>query len=95
MSLFRKPASAQRPALLTINARQQQQPEAVGGLPRRFRMFIECERRLADDPLSKDGALGVPIGDGQGLERLVARIAPPLCKRAEPHPLCGPSRGPD
>jgi Protein of unknown function (DUF2510) len=45
-------------------------------LQRRARLFVECVRQLADDPLAQPAARGVPIGDGCGMERLVARIDP-------------------
>ncbi|MFL5661871.1 MAG: DUF2510 domain-containing protein [Ktedonobacteraceae bacterium] len=76
MPLFRKPSE---PGLgdrrvLTVNGRPQPQPEIICSMPRRFRLFIECARRLAADPLAAPAA-GRPIGDGCGLERLVARVA--------------------
>jgi len=61
---------------LTINGRPQHDPEQPGSLQRRARLFVECVRRLADDPLAQPAARGVPIGDGCGMERLVARIDP-------------------
>ncbi len=39
-------------------------------------MFVECERRLAADPLAGSAAAGQPIGDGFGLEGLVAKLTP-------------------
>lgn len=68
MPLFRK--------ALTVNGRPQPQPEAIGNASRKTRLFVECERRLANDPLAKPVAFGRPIGDGNGLEGLVAKIAP-------------------
>ncbi len=65
-----------RSRVLTINGRPQTQPEAPGSIQRRLRLFVECERRLADDPLALPSAAGRPIGDGLGLESLVAKIAP-------------------
>ncbi len=62
--------------VFTINGRPQPQPEVPGSMQRRFRLFVECERRLADDPLALPSAAGQPIGDGLGLEGLVAKIAP-------------------
>jgi hypothetical protein len=78
MPLFRKPSE---PGLgdrrvLTVNGRPQPQPEVPGSMPRRFRLFVECERRLAADPLAAPAVAGRPIGDGCGLERLVASVAP-------------------
>lgn len=70
MPLFR------RPPVLTVNGRPQPNPEIPGSMPRRFRLFVECERRLATDPLARAAAVGQPIGDGCGLERLVAKVAP-------------------
>ena len=67
--------SVQRPRL-TINGRPQRDPEQPGSLQRRARLFVECVRQLADDPLAQPAARGVPIGDGCGMERLVARIDP-------------------
>jgi hypothetical protein len=54
----------------------QHDPERPGSLQRRARLFVECVRRLADDPLAQPAARGVPISDGCGMERLVARIDP-------------------
>lgn len=65
-----------RPPVLTINGRPQPQPEVSGSIERRFRLFYECERRLAADPLAGAVAAGRPIGDGCGLEGLVAKLAP-------------------
>lgn len=68
MPLFRK--------VLTVNGRPQPQPEAIGNMSRKTRLFVECERRLANDPLARPAAIGRPIGDGYGLEGLVAKLAP-------------------
>lgn len=68
MPFFRKPP------VLTVNGRPQPQPEVIGGMSRRFRLFMECERRLAADPLAGSAAAGRPIGDGFGLEGLVAKL---------------------
>jgi hypothetical protein len=68
MPLFRK--------VLTINGRPQPQPETIGSMSRKTRLFVECERRLASDPLAAPAAIGQPIGDGLGLEGLVAKLAP-------------------
>lgn len=64
------------PHVLTTNGRPQPQPETPGSLPRRYRLFVECERRLASDPLATPSAAGRPIGDGLGLEGLVGKISP-------------------
>jgi hypothetical protein len=45
-------------------------------MQRRFRLYTECERRLADHPLAQAGAIGTPLGDGLGLEGLVAQLTP-------------------
>jgi hypothetical protein len=45
-------------------------------MKRRFRLFIECERRLADHPLAQEDAIGTPLGDDLGLEGLVAQLTP-------------------
>lgn len=70
MPFFRKPP------VLTVNGRPQPQPEAIGNMSRRTRLFVECERRLATDPLAGSAAIGRPIGDGFGLEGLVAKLTP-------------------
>lgn len=78
MPLFRResgPAVSQRP-VMTINGRPQQTPETHGTVGRRSRLFVECERRLADDPMTQESARGYLLGDGTGLERLTAKIAP-------------------
>jgi Protein of unknown function (DUF2510) len=78
MPLFRKEperAISRRP-VLTINGRPQPVPETPDTIERRSRLFVECERRLADDPLTQEAACGQLVGDGNGLEGLVARIAP-------------------
>lgn len=61
---------------LTINGRPQPNPEVPGSMPRRNRLFGECERRLAAEHLAGPSAAGQPIGDGSGLEGLVAKVAP-------------------
>ena len=78
MPLFRKEperAISRRP-VLTINGRPQPTPETPDTIERRSRLFVECERRLADDPLTQEAARGHLVGDGNGLEGLVAKIAP-------------------
>lgn len=69
------PPSAVTP-MLTINGRPQPAPEGPKTLERRGRLFVECVRRLADDPLTSRAAYGHLIGAGSGLEGLVATIAP-------------------
>lgn len=61
---------------LTINGRPQREPEVPGSLERRSRLYIECMRLLAGDRLAAEAAAGVPIGDGLGMEGLVAKIKP-------------------
>lgn len=77
MGLFSRPQEKpRRPQRLTISGRPQTDPERPGSLERRGRLFTECTRRLAADRLVSDGAQGTPIGDGLGMEELVAKIAP-------------------
>ena len=78
MGLFSKRRRDEPPKrpILTINGRPQSEPERPGSLPRRNRLFVECTRRLADDPLASEDARGTPIGDGLGMEGLAAKIAP-------------------
>ena len=77
MGLFskRRDDPPKRP-ILTINGRLQSEPERPGSVKRRTRLFVECTRRLADHPLASEHARGTPIGDGLGMEELVAKIAP-------------------
>lgn len=78
MPLFRKdrqPTPSRR-AVMTINGQPQATPETSNTIERRSRLFVECERRLADDPLTQPAACGRLLGDGNGLEGLVAKIAP-------------------
>jgi hypothetical protein len=77
MPLFRKEQPRTAPApVLTINGRPQLAPEGPSAAERRTRLFVECERRLADDPLTQQAARGQLLGDGNGLEGLAGRIAP-------------------
>ena len=78
MPLFRRQPETEHTnrRVLTINGHPQSHPEISGSIERRFRLFVECERRLADDPLAASTAVGQPIGDGCGLERLVTKVAP-------------------
>jgi Protein of unknown function (DUF2510) len=78
MSLFRRQAEfgQAEPPCLTINGRPQTVPEVPGSFPRRSRLFIECARRLAEHPAAQQSAIGWPLGDGHGLEEVVAEIAP-------------------
>lgn len=71
--LAREPAV--RPTA-TINGRPQSMPELDGEPVRRTRQFWECVRRLADDPLAQSQARGRLLGEGSGLEQLLAVIAP-------------------
>lgn len=45
-------------------------------MERRARLFVECMRRIADDPLAAPSASRMPIGDDCGMEGLVERITP-------------------
>jgi hypothetical protein len=49
-------------------------------MERQFRLFIECVRKLSGEPLSAPSAKRTPIGDGCGMEGLVAQIAPLFAK---------------
>jgi hypothetical protein len=78
MPLFRRdpaPEVSHR-TILTINGRPQPTPETAHTIQRRSRLFVECERRLAGDSLTQPAARGHLLGDGNGLEGLVAKIAP-------------------
>jgi uncharacterized protein DUF2510 len=74
------PAAGNAPAavtpMLTVNGRPQPVPEGPDSLERRGRLFVECVRLLASDPLTSRAAYGHLIGAGSGLEGLVAKIAP-------------------
>lgn len=61
---------------VTVNGRPQSVPESSDSIERRFRLFYESVRRLADDPLTQPGARGHLLGKGSGLEQLVSAIAP-------------------
>lgn len=65
----------QRP-LLTISGARQLKPEGPGSLERRYRLFAECVRTLAGEELASERACGTPVGDGLGMEQLVARLTP-------------------
>lgn len=51
MPLFHRQPEPGGRRVLTVNGNPQPEPEAIGSMPRRFGLFVECERRLADDPL--------------------------------------------
>lgn len=74
------PAAGNPPAavtpMLTVNGRPQPTPEGPESLERRDRLFVECVRLLASDPLTSRAAYGHLIGAGSGLEDLVRKIAP-------------------
>jgi hypothetical protein len=78
MPLFRRSAAPEepKPPILTINGTPQSRPEMPGTLQRRIRLFIECARRLSQHPLAQENAAGTPLGDGLGLEGLVAQLTP-------------------
>jgi hypothetical protein len=61
---------------VTISGRPQPVPESSDTIERRFRLFWECTRRLADEPLTQPDARGRLLGKGSGLEEAVAAIAP-------------------
>lgn len=69
-------SEARRQPQRTIDGRVQRDPEVPGSLQRRSRLFLACLRQLSGDPLASPKAEMVPIGDGLGLEGLVAQIAP-------------------
>ena len=48
----------------TINGRPQHDPQGPNSLQRRYRLFVERIRRIADDPLAVPSAQRTPIGDG-------------------------------
>src|SRR4051812_29648393 len=70
------PGGPRRRPERAVDGNLQEAPEGPGTLQRRARLFGACARQLADDPLAQPRAFGVPIGDGLGLEELVAEIAP-------------------
>jgi Protein of unknown function (DUF2510) len=77
VGLFSGPrAEPRQQPVRTLNGRRQQVPEGPGTVQRRARLFSECARRLSTDPLASEQACEVPIGDGLGLEGLVAKIEP-------------------
>ncbi|WP_410628421.1 DUF2510 domain-containing protein [Amycolatopsis sp. cmx-8-4] len=51
-------------------------PEGSGAIQRRVRLFAECARRLADEPLASPDAREAPIGEGLGLGELIPIIEP-------------------
>jgi hypothetical protein len=61
---------------LTVNGHPQPQPEGHGTAQRRYRLFVECMARLRADRMASARACGRPVGDGCGLNDLVARISP-------------------
>lgn len=77
MGIFSK--SKREPSVkptVTLNGRPIITPEEVGTPSRRMRLFGESVRRLSSHPLAQPPAKGVPIGDGAGMEELVALIRP-------------------
>ena len=76
MPLFRRPPGPPEPPRLTMNGRLQAIPETSDSIKRRFRLFVECERRLAANPEAQQSAIGSPLGDGHGLEEAVSQIIP-------------------
>jgi hypothetical protein len=75
VGLFDSAGKSGRP-VLTINGRTQAAPERPNTTERRFRLYIECERRLAHDPLVQKFTWGHMVGRGSGLDGLVSKIAP-------------------
>jgi len=77
MSLLSSLHSGQRqPARFTVTGGSQDAPEIIGSIQRHNRLFIECTRLLAGDPLTYESSCGTPIACGIGLEGLVAKIEP-------------------
>src|SRR6266496_1431183 len=60
----------------TINGYRSRTPEGPGTVQRRVRLFAECARRLADEPLASPDAREIPIGEGLGLDELIPIIEP-------------------
>lgn len=59
---------------LTITGQVATAPESIGGLARRSRLMSAAIRLIDDHPVTV--AIGRPLGDGYGMEELVARISP-------------------
>jgi hypothetical protein len=64
-----------RPSM-TVNGRPQPVPESTGHGERRSRLFWECARRLAGEPLAQPEARGRLLGSGSAREQLLPAIAP-------------------
>lgn len=50
--------------------------QLTGHGSRRMTLWAECARAVAEHPATSPAAAGIPIGDGHGLEELVALIMP-------------------
>jgi Protein of unknown function (DUF2510) len=81
MGLFANPRSEpRRTPTRTVFGDHQPNPEELGAMERRARLFMACASVLREDPLASPDANVTPIGDGIGLEDLVGRITPIFAK---------------
>lgn len=51
-------------------------PEDIGTLPRRGRLMAAAMLKVRHLPVAQPTACGAPLGDGHGMEEVVAAIRP-------------------
>ena len=59
-----------------INGDRPHASEGPGTIQRRIRLFAQCARRIAEEPLAAPDSREVPIGEGLGLDELIPVIEP-------------------
>lgn len=76
MSLFGKSAEPSVRPSRSINGSRMIVPEDIGTLPRRARLMAAAVLKVQPLPMAQPAAYGSPLGDGHGLEDVVAAIRP-------------------
>jgi Protein of unknown function (DUF2510) len=75
VGLFGKGEPSVRPSR-SISGKRMTVPEDIGTLPRRARLMAAAVLKVQSLPMAQPAAYGNPLGDGHGLEEVVAAIRP-------------------
>lgn len=76
MGLFGKPQEPSVRPSRGISGNRMTVPEDIGTLPRRARLMAAAMLTIRPLPVAQPAAYGRPLGDGHGMEEVVAAIRP-------------------